>query len=144
MRVFSKLVGETCLDDILTLVSLCSLDSEYESDIWNIAFLYLGYDSIWFFVKNMSSYMYLIKNFPHGPAFALHYCTNTKIALYFSFFLEEFLKQCLKQYVGSVQLQVTLKLCLWNSPEGPGCLVLHDVMQTLPFQQNNSVFTACN
>lgn len=37
-----------------------------------------------------------------------------------------------------------IRLHLWNSPEGPGCLVLHDVMQALKFQQNNSVFTACN
>lgn len=36
----------------------------------------------------------------------------------------------LKPYAGSVQVQVTLKIRLWNSP-GPGCLVLCDVMQAL-------------
>jgi len=89
-------------------------------------------------LEHGSFHVYLIKNIPCG----LRYCS--KIALYFPFFLEEFIKHGLKQYVGSVQVQVTLKLCLWNSPEGPGCLVPHDVMQALPFQQNNSVFTACN
>ena len=81
----------------------------------------------------------------------LPYISHQEHSLWFArlpcispFFLEEFIKHGLKQYVGSVQVQVTLRLCLWNSPEGPGCLVPHDVMQALPFQQNNSVFTACN
>lgn len=55
--------------------------------IWNqcfpqVACLYLGYDSIWFFIKNMSSCMYL-KSFPCGPIFGVYCCTNTKTALYF-------------------------------------------------------------
>ena len=126
------------LDDIFTVVSFCS------QLLWKQCLKWLFISGIWLNLILWSEHgffhTYLIKNIPCG----LRYCTNTKIALYFPFFLEEFIKRGLKQYVGSVQVQVTLKLRLWNSPEGPGCLVPHDVMQALPFQQNNSVFTACN